>query len=293
MKEDKRLKRKVRNSYIVSTASVALVLFLLGSVGYMMVTIMQVARSIQESVLVTVELDANIDDSGREYVNSVIASEDLVLSVSFLSKEDKSDDPDFRSMFNNEFDGVLEENPFLDSYELQLSSQGAGKVSVDAFVERVERLKGVDRVSYPVAVAERLHSTIEKTHIVLIIFGSVLFIISLILLNNTIRLAIYSKRYVINTMKMVGATKWFIMRPFLGSSIKQGIFAGIAASLIFVSALYGFRQMIPEVASIADVVQIGIIIASMIGGGVFISLLFTIFSLNKFVNMSSSKIHLY
>ena len=293
MKEDKRLKRKVRNSYIVSTASVALVLFLLGSVGYLMVTIMQVARSIQESVLVTVELDANIDDSGREYVNSAIASEDLVLNVSYLSKEDKSDDPDFRSMFNNEFDGVLEENPFLDSYELQLSSQGADKISVDAFIERVERLKGVDRVSYPVAVAERLHSTIEKTHIILAIFGSVLFIISLILLNNTIRLAIYSKRYVINTMKMVGATKWFIMGPFIWSSIKQGVLAGIFASLIFVAALYGIKQMIPEVASIADIIQIGIIIASMIGGGVVISLLFTIFSLNKFVNMSSSKIHLY
>ena len=80
----------------------------------------------------------------------------------------------------------------------------------------------MDRVSYPAQTVERLHATIAKIRLVLLLFGGALLVISLILLNNTIRLAIFSKRYLINTMKLVGATKWFIMRPFLGSSITQG-----------------------------------------------------------------------
>ena len=118
-------------------------------------------------------------------------------------------------------------------------------------------------------------------------------VISLILLNNTIRLAIFSKRYLINTMKLVGATKWFIMRPFLGSSITQGILSGIIASALFLTAVYGLNEAVPELMSLAETMKIGIIVGGMVLGGILISLCFTFFAVNKFVNMKSNKIYLY
>ena len=151
----------------------------------------------------------------------------------------------------------------------------------------------MDRVSYPARMAERLHATVGKIRLVLLLFGGALLVISLILVSNTIRLAIFSKRYLINTMKLVGATKWFIMRPFLGSSITQGILAGLGAAALFALAVYGLNETIPELTTIAEAGKIAIILGAMIAGGVVISGLFTLAALNKFVNMKSNKIYLY
>ena len=276
MKDDKRLKRKVRNSYIVSTVSIMLVLFLLGSVGYLMVAAMKVAQTLQESIAVTVELQNGISDQQRETINKRLTAEELVATVAYVTKEEKADDAEFRKMFESEFEEILDENPLLDS-----------------FIAAVGRIDGVDRVSYPAQMAERLHATVNKIRLVLLMFGGALLVISLILLSNTIRLAIFSKRYLINTMKLVGATKWFIMKPFLGSSITQGILAGLGASLLFGLSVFGLNEAVPELTTIAESGKIAIILGAMIAGGVVISGLFTVAALNKFVNMKSNKIYLY
>ena len=293
MKDDKRLKRKVRNSYIVSNISIALVLFLLGSVGYLMTAAMQVARTLQESVTVTVELRNGADEKQKESLRKRFEANELVSHVEYSSKDDKLNDTDFRQMFEQEFEAILEENPLLDSFELTLSADSADPDKLETFIAQIAELDGVDRVSYPAQTVERLHATIAKIRLVLLLFGGALLVISLILLNNTIRLAIFSKRYLINTMKLVGATKWFIMRPFLGSSNTQGILSGIIASALFLTAVYGLNEAVPELMSLAETMKIGIIVGGMVLGGILISLCFTFFAVNKFVNMKSNKIYLY
>ena len=293
MKDDKRLKRKVRNSYIVSNISIALVLFLLGSVGYLMTAAMQVARTLQESVTVTVELRNGADEKQKESLRKRFEANELVSHVEYSSKDDKLNDTDFRQMFEQEFEAILEENPLLDSFELTLSADSADPDKLETFIAQIAELDGVDRVSYPAQTVERLHATIAKIRLVLLLFGGALLVISLILLNNTIRLAIFSKRYLINTMKLVGATKWFIMRTFLGSSITQGILSGIIASALFLTAVYGLNEAVPELMSLAETMKIGIIVGGMVLGGILISLCFTFFAVNKFVNMKSNKIYLY
>ena len=107
MKDDKRLKRKVRNSYIVSTVSIALVLFLLGSVGYLMAAAMKVADTLQESIAVTVELQNGISDEQRTTIENRLNAEDLVATIAFSSKQEKAEDAEFRKMFGAEFEEVL------------------------------------------------------------------------------------------------------------------------------------------------------------------------------------------
>ena len=293
MKDDKRLKRKVRNSYIVSTVSITLVLFLLGSVGYLMVAALKVADTLQESIAVSVELKNGLSDEQREAIEKRLTDEEMVATIAYSPKEEKIDDQEFRKMFNSSFEEILQENPLLDSFELTLTSASADKELLDSFIAAVGRIGGVDRVSYPALMAERLHATVNKIRLVLLMFGGALLVISLILLSNTIRLAIFSKRYLINTMKLVGATKWFIMKPFLGSSVTQGILAGVAASALFVLADYGLNEAVPELMTIAEAGKIAIILGSMVVGGIVISGLFTFAALNKFVNMKSNKIYLY
>ena len=127
--------------------------------------------------------------------------------MEYSSKDDKLNDTDFRQMFEQEFEAILEENPLLDSFELTLSADSADPDKLETFIAQIAELDGVDRVSYPAQTVERLHATIAKIRLVLLLFGGALLVISLILLNNTIRLAIFPKRYLINTMKLVGQTK--------------------------------------------------------------------------------------
>ena len=214
-------------------------------------------------------------------------------TIAYVGKEEKIEDAEFRKMFASEFEEILDENPLLDSFELtphgRLGRQGAARRLHRRHLED----RGVERVSYPALMAERLHATVGKIRLVLVLFGGALLVISLILLGNTIRLAIFSKRYLINTMKLVGATKWFIMKPFLGSSITQGILAGLGASLLFGLSVYGLNEAVPELLTIAEAGKVAIILGAMIAGGIVISGLFTILALNKFINMKSNKIYLY
>lgn len=293
MKENKRLKRRVRNSYIISTVSIALVLFLLGTVGYLLSAAVKTADSLQNRAMVTVELKRDILPEQRESIEKQLAAKEFVSSVEFSSKEDKAADEQFRAMFGSDFEEVLGENPLLDSYEILLDGGAIDAGQMERFVGEVKAMKGVSDVVVPLGMVEQINSTISSVRLVLLVFGAVLLVISLILLNNTIRVSIFSKRYIINTMKLVGATKWFIMRPFLASSIAQGLWAGVAAAILFVTVVWRIDRSMPELNSLTQLSQTDVILAAMIAGGVVISLLFTTFAVNKFVNMKSNKIHLY
>ena len=293
MKDDKRLKKRVRRSYLVSAMSMSLVLFLLASVGYLVAAAITLARNLEEQVTLTVELMHGADSEMTEQVREALQREPRVRTIDFSTREQKAADSAFREMFEHEFEEILEENPLLDSFEVQLAAPSGEEESVEAIIARLEQLEGVERVSYPAHMAERLYRTVGKIRFVLILFGGALLVISLILLANTIRLAIYSKRYLINTMKLVGATKWYIMRPFLGDAVVQGIWAGLGAAILFGASLYGRNETVPELTNLATLERVGAIVGAMIGLGCLLSLLFTALAVNRFVNMKSSKIYLY
>jgi cell division transport system permease protein len=291
MRDDKRIRRKVRRSYIVSTISISMVLFLLGSVGYMLTSALTTAHTLRSSITLSVELGDKLSDTQQEAIRGEIEKIEGVQSITFLAKETKMEDAEFRRMFAAEIESILEENPLRNSFEVSVATPD--KAATDAIVDRLSEIKGVEYVAYPASTIEQLHSSLRKITIILVAFGGALLLISIILLNNTIRLAIFSRRYLINTLKLVGATKGYIKRPFLATAAKQGVWAGIIASLLFSAALAGLSGAIPELISTAELIKAGIVVGAMIASGLVISLLFTNFAVGKFVNMKSNKIYLY
>ena len=285
------MKRKVRRSYIVSTVSISLVLFLLGSVGYMLAAAMNATRALRDGVTLSIELDNSVDEARRAELADELAAIEGVTRIEYIDRQEKIDDADFRRMFAAEIDEILDDNPLRSSFEVAV--EAADRTATDALVDRFSAMRGVVYVAYPASMIERLHATISKITIVLAAFGGALLVISLILLNNTIRLAIFSRRYLINTLKLVGATKGYIMRPFLATAAKQGIWAGIVAGLLFGASAAALSGAMPEIVSTAELVKIGATAGAMILCGLIISLLFTAFAVNKFVNMKSNKIFLY
>ncbi len=319
MKEEKRLKRKVRSSYALSTVSISLVLFLMGAVGYLIYGLFGVSRTLQNGITATVELSAGVDEEQREQIREQITKFEGVGKVEFLSRDEKIKDPEFQKLMGYDVEaelaGVSEQliasgtidsvdmatnselmalfNPLLDSYEVQLLGSSSDEVKLKEFVEEVSSIEGVEGVYYPTVMAQKVKSTISVIQIVVVTFGLVLLFISLVLLNNTIRLAIFSKRHLINTMKLVGASRWFIMRPLMWSGVKSGLCAGVLASLMFVGSMVAFDSVLPEMGAMRDAMLLGFVVGAIIVSGVIISLIFTMFAATKFVNMKSNKIFLY
>lgn len=293
MKDNRKLKRRVRNSYAISTVSIALVIFLLGSVGYLLSVAVNSSRALQNRAMLTVELARTAEPEQRESIERQLSAKEYITSVEFSSKESKAEDEAFREMFGEDFEKVLGENPLLDTYEVLLDGAVVEAEQIDELVSELRKMKGVNDVIVPLGVVEKINSTISRIRTVLWVFGGVLLLISLILLNNTIRISIYSKRYIINTQKLVGATKWFIMRPFLASALWQGVLAGVVAAALFALVCWRLGEAMPELGTLTVPSTAAVIMAAMVVGGVVISLLFTTFAVNKFVNMKTNKIHLY
>ena len=286
-------KGKVLRSYSVATISIALVLFLLGSISYAMISIFQSARGVREGVVMLVELKDGLSEAERDSLSTHIAQNAIVAHIAFSSKEDKIADPAFRQAFDVDVEQALGTNPLPDSFDITLSAMAADSVALATFVEQTSALQEVTHISYPQSMIDDVHSVLDTMQCLLLLFGGAMLVVSVVLLNNTIRLAIYSRREAINTMKLVGATKWFIVKPFLGRSALQGAVAGAIASLLFVAALFGINHTLPELGILEQAKLIAVIAGIMIACGVVIAMLFTLIAVNKFVNMSSNKIHLY
>ena len=291
---DKRLSRKVRRSYTISTISIALVLFMLGVVSYVTFTALSAARDLATGVVVSVEVADDLTEEQSAAIEEAIKATTMCSDVCYMSKDEKFGDEAFREQFEVDLDLLLGENPLRNSYEVTLDAKYADRASVDSFIAAVEGVEGVEYIAVPpVDVVESMHDTLSYVTVGLLTFLVVLLVISLLLLNNTIRLAIYSKRYLINTMKLVGATKWYIMRPLLASALKQGIIAGLVAAVMVVGVVYGVNSFTPEGLALLNYAEVGIIAGSLLVVGVVITTLFSAFAVNKFVNMKSNKIYLY
>lgn len=287
----KSLKRKVRNSYIISTVSIALVLFLLGSVGYLIYNAVRATDLMKENVSIHLMIKDGTGDERIAEIGRTLAEHEAVKEVTFVPKAVAAEN--FKEQVGSDFVEFLEFNPLPDSYEVKLHAQYSDKDYVRKFEKEAASWKGIDEVVYQKAVVEQIGSNINKFNLVLLLFGGALLLIALILLNNTIRLTIYSKRYLINTMKLVGASKWFIMKPFLGRSILQGIYAWIIAAAMFLALVAGLGEGLPEVTFLAEARPVYFVLCGMLLLGILISALFTLFAVNKFVRMNTTKINLY
>ena len=287
------LKGKILRSYTVSTISITLVLFILGSIGYAMHLLFASAQGVREGVVMIVELKDDLEQSHIDSLSVQISQSDVVRSVEFVSKQAKLEDEQFRRAYEVDVEAILGENPLADSFDVTLSAQAADSLSLAKFVEQTSALEGVDYISCPENLLERVHYVLDTMQFLLLAFGGAMLIISLVLLGNTLRLVIYSRREAINTMKLVGATRWFIVKPFLRRGALQGFVAALVAILLFVGSLFALDYNMPQLGIMNQIESVAYVAAAMLVAGVVVVTLFTLFAVNRFVNMKSKDIYLY
>ena len=287
---DKRIRRKVRRSYIISTVSISLVLFLLGIMSYVTFSAIKTWLDPALNAVVSVEINDTLFEDEKGVIEDKISEREEVESIAFVSEDEKLDDIPLEV----DWDILGNDNPLNGSYEVTLKKEYATTYYINTFAKEVGEIEGVEFVDKPDLKAfEETEKNVSAITLALVIFTALLLFISLILLNNTLRLAIYSKRYLINTMKLVGATKWYIMRPLLGSAFWQGVISGVIAAALMSGTVYSVVSILPEETNAINLDNLYIFAGGIVIVGVIITIGFSALAINKFVNMKSNKIHLY
>ncbi|MCD8185719.1 MAG: permease-like cell division protein FtsX [Rikenellaceae bacterium] len=288
---EKKIKRRVRSAYVISTVSIALVLFLLGSVGYLTLNAREASDQLKENMTVSVWLRDGLEELEVTALQGRLQGLSGVKSVSYTSKEQAA--RDFTAFSGMDFESFLDDNPLPASFEVTLLAEYSEPDSVRWFHRTLAEWNEVDDVLYQEAIIEQIAENIRKFNLVLLFFGGTLLLISLILIRNTIRMAIFSKRSIINTMKLVGATRGFILKPFLWRAVGQGILAAWIALCLIASVIYGLREGLPEAGFFADLLRLGILAGAVTAAGIVISFLFTYSAVNKYIKLNTQKMHIY
>lgn len=267
-----------------------MVLFLLGIVSYVTFSAIRSVLDPAHSVTVSVELSDELFENEKEEIYNTIAKRKEVESIKLVSQEEGLE----AVPFEVDMELLEGENPINDCIDVTLKRDYATKYHINTFASNMEATQGVAYVDKPdLKALDEAQKSVSGIALALLIFVVVLLIISLLLLNNTLRLAIYSKRYLINTMKLVGATKWYIMRPLLISALKQGFVAGIIASALTYGTIYGISSILPMGIKTLSQEHLIVLMGIVLIAGVIITVGFSAMAINKFINMKSNKIHLY
>ena len=205
-----------------------------------------------------------------------------------MSKEEAAEN--LKKDLGEDFISFLGYNPLNASVDIHIKAEFADTVTINRFIESLSSSKAVAQIYYQPSLVQQINQNLRTITLVLLGFSSLLFIISIALINNTIRLSLYAKRLLIKSMLLVGATKGFIRKPFIKRSFYNGFIGGMISVLLLALVMYLVIQKLPELSVIQDYVLMGILAGGMMVMGIFLSLLCTLFAVNKYLRLRSEEL---
>tara|TARA_R110000787_G_scaffold7987_3_gene26862 strand:+ start:6427 stop:7305 length:879 start_codon:yes stop_codon:yes gene_type:complete len=288
-KFDSYQKRRLRSSYFSVIISIALVLFMLGILGLVLLKSTQVANHFKEEVVITLFLKNDTSKQQIESLRTSLLKEDFTREIVFISKEEAA--KFYSKDLGEDFVSYLGTNPLKNSIDIYLKPDFVTPEKIQIISDRFQKNAFVFEVSYDKQLVTFLTKNIKKMSFWLLVISSFFGLIAIILINSSIRLSIYSKRFNIKTMQMVGATKSFIRRPFIWSSIRLGFFGAFISLVGLAFVIYYVDQKIPTLELVKDYTTL-----AYLGGGVFIiafmiTWLSTYLATQRFLNLQTDELY--
>lgn len=277
------------NAKITSTISITLVLVLLGLTLLILFTGNSLSKQVKENMSFNVMLSAGISDSQITNIRRSLDAQPFVRSSRFISKEEAKEQ--LIKELGDDPEELLGYNPALDCIEIFLHSEYANSDSIAVINNVIREESNVTDLLYQQEAIDLINNNLSKVMSVLLVLALVLLFISFTLIRNTIRLSVYSKRFIIHTMKLVGATGSFIRRPFVVNNIYTGIISGIIADGIILGLISYFNREYATIQPIISNADLGIIFTAVILMGVLISTLATLFAVNRYLKMRSDQLY--
>lgn len=285
----KNRKSFLSTQFITAAISTTLVLVLLGTIVLFVITAQNLSTFVKENINISVLISDEMDSLSIKKMEAALKQSPYAKSVEYISKEDAlKEEIIAQGIDPTEFIGM---NPYTASFEIKINADHANPDSINAAVKRLKGNSDVVDVIYSKDLIKSVNDNIRKVSIILLIIAALFTYISFALINNTVRLTIFSKRFIINTMKLVGASWGFIRRPFLAQSFTLGIASAIFADGLIIGGLYWLHNFEPQIDAVIDLKAMIIVTAAVFFFGIIITYLCTLFSLNKYLKMSSNELY--
>lgn len=287
--ENKLIRRRLAGAWLSSVISITLVLLLMGVASLLLVNAKSVSDYFKENVQVSVLMRPDVtEDEAMNYATTLDAMP-FIKGTRFISKEEGT--RDMTDMLGEDFLSVFETAPIPVSVDVTLKADYVSADSLELVKKAIGSSPLVDEVVYQQSLVDKLNTNLGKISLVLGIFVVLLLFISFVLINNTVRLNVFSKRFTIHTMKLVGATKSFIRAPFLGQAVFQGLFSALLAILILLGILYFVRKEFVQLFEIFSLDLLLIVIGIVIVAGIVICLVSTYFVVGRLVSLSNDELY--
>lgn len=286
---DRFQKRKLITSYFSVTLSISLVLFLLGILGLLVLNTQKLADHFKEQITVTVFLKDSAKQVEIDQLEKRLAMAEYTKATRFVSKEEAAET--HSSEIGENFIDFLGYNPLRNSIDLQLNADFVDSDQIASIAEDLNTLSYVEEVSYDQPLIALLTDNVKRISLWILVASGAFTLIAVLLINSSIRLSIYSKRFIIKTMQMVGATKRFIRRPFIWTNIKLGMLGAVIALGGLGIVLYYFDKNLPELNLTQDILMLGILFAGVFLLGIVISLISTFFATQRFLNLRTDDLY--
>ncbi|TDN95284.1 cell division protein FtsX [Salegentibacter sp. 24] len=286
---EKYQKRRLVSSYFSVVISIALVLFLLGMLGLLVLNTKKVADHFKEQIALTVYLKDTAKEVEIEQLKKSLAMADYTKSTTYVSKEEAAEA--HSKEIGEDFMEFLGYNPLQNSIDVYMNADFVSGEQVDAIAAELTSKNFVDEVIYDKPLIALLNENVKKISFWVLIASGVFTFIAVLLINSSIRLSVYSKRFIIKTMQMVGATKGFIRRPFIWQSVKLGMIGAIIALIGMAGALYYLNNSFPQLSLASDVKILAVLFIGVFIMGILITWLSTFFATSRFLNLKTDELY--
>ncbi len=282
-------KARLRGSYLTLVISVSLVLFLLGVLGLVIINARELSDYFRESLSFSVMLDDDAREADIRMLQKDLDAKPYVKSTEYISKDEAA--VKMKEDLGEDFISFLGDNPLPPSIDVYLYADYTSPDSVTKIEKYVTEYPFVKEVYYEESLLFLINENIRKISLFLLVLSACLFLIAVTIINNTIRLAIYSKRFLIRTMQLVGATRSFIRKPFLVRSIYHGLLAALIAMLLLMGLLYLIEKELLMVFSFESTNLLILLGISLVLAGILINFFSTYFSVNRYLVISDDKLY--
>ena len=287
--ENKIMRRRLMNAYLSSVISISLVLLLVGVASMLLVNAKSVSDYFKENMQVSVLMKQNVSDEAALGFKDELDGERYIKNTVFVSREQGQ--RELAAQLGEDFLDVFETSPIPVSVDVTLDARYVSADSLEMVRTEISASPLVDEVVYQRSLVDALNANLNRISLILGVFIALLLFISFVLINNTVRLNVFARRFTIHTMKLVGATRSFIRAPFLVQSAFQGLFSAFIAIFILVGLMFLMRSSFSQLFEIFRLELLLVVIGIVIAAGLVICLASTYFVVNKLISLRKDELY--
>lgn len=287
--EDKSGRKKLQASTVTTIISISLVLFTLGLLGLIILHANKLSNYVKENIGFSVIIKESVKEPDILEFQKKLDTESFVKSTEYITRERAAED--LTKDLGEDFVDFLGYNPLLASIDIRLKADYANNDSLKVLEKRLLKNDLVKEVYYQKSLVDMVNSNIRKIGLVILSFSAILLIISIALINNTIRLSVYSKRFIIKTMQLVGATRGFISKPFIFKSLIHGLVSSFIAIILLGVVLWFSQQALPELVDLQDIDLFLTLFGMVTILGLTLTGLSTILAVSRYLHIKTYKVH--